>query len=82
MFYQLHPSPSREGGNLVEELKVPVLTLKENSGIFNSQVIELGTVVVISLGFLWVLWKLGLVARSSGIRPQHQRSAGKRDKAE
>ncbi|EAA63925.1 hypothetical protein AN2240.2 [Aspergillus nidulans FGSC A4] len=82
MFYQLHPSPSPEGGNLVEELEVPVLTLKENSGIFNSQVIELGTFAVISIGFLWVLWKLGLVARSSGIRPQHQRNPGKRDKAE
>ncbi|KAL4737516.1 protein pbn1 [Aspergillus similis] len=82
MFYQLHPSPSREGGDLVEKLEVPVLTLQEKSGIFNSQVIELGTVAVILLGSLWVLWKLGLVARSSRIRPQHQRSADKRDKAE
>ncbi|KAL6239603.1 protein pbn1 [Aspergillus navahoensis] len=82
MFYQLHPSPSRENGILIEELEVPVLTLKEKGGIFSGQAIELGTVAVISLGFLWVLWKLGLVARSSRIRPQHQRSSDKRDTAE
>ncbi|KAL4883326.1 protein pbn1 [Aspergillus karnatakaensis] len=69
MFYQLHPSAG-ESGALVEKLDVPVLALKERDGLFGSRVIELGTVVVISLGFLWILLKLGLVARSSGIRPQ------------
>ncbi|KAL3474537.1 PIG-X [Aspergillus californicus] len=78
MFYQLHPSPSQEG-TLVEQLDVPVLALKED-GVFGSRTIELGTVAVITLGFLWVLWKLGLVARSSGINPQ--RKIDKRDKAE
>ncbi|KAL4909406.1 protein pbn1 [Aspergillus multicolor] len=82
MFYQLHPSPTREDGALVEELDVPVLTLKGKGGIFGGQAIELGTVAVISLGFLWVLWRLGLVARSSGIRAQPQRGADKRNKAE
>ncbi|KAL2865625.1 uncharacterized protein BJX67DRAFT_373018 [Aspergillus lucknowensis] len=82
MFYQLHPSPLNENNVLVEELKVPVLTVKENSGIFQSKVIELGTVAVIVLGFLWVLWKLALVVRSSGIRPQERQGTGKRDKAE
>lgn len=81
MFYQLHPSPGREDGALVEKLEVPVLTLNESEGIFGSRVIELGTVAAITLGFLWVLWKLGLVARSSGIRPQRQ-GTDKRDKAE
>lgn len=82
MFYQLHPSSDHEKGVLVEDLDVPVLTLKKGGGIFESQVIELGTVVVIVLGFLWVLWKLGLVTRSSGIRPEQKRATGKQDKAE
>ncbi|KAL2852952.1 PIG-X [Aspergillus pseudoustus] len=81
MFYQLHPSPNSEDALLVEELEVPVLTLKEADGLFQSRVIELGTVAVLGLGFLWVLWKLGLVARSSGIRSQ-QRGTDKRAKAE
>ncbi|OJJ64923.1 hypothetical protein ASPSYDRAFT_138311 [Aspergillus sydowii CBS 593.65] len=79
MFYQLHPSSGYEKGVLVEDLDVPVLTLKEGGSIFESQVIELGTVAVIVLGFLWVLWKLGLVTRSSGIRPQQKRATGKQD---
>ncbi|KAL2825656.1 PIG-X [Aspergillus cavernicola] len=82
MFYQLHPSPGHGDGVLVEELDVPVLTLKEGGSVFGSQVIELGTVAVIVLGFLWVLWKLGLVARSSGIRSQQGQRTDKRDKAE
>ncbi|KAL3465849.1 PIG-X [Aspergillus heterothallicus] len=81
MFYQLNPSPSSEDALLIEELEVPVLTLREGSGFFQSRVIELGTVVVLCLGFLWVLWRLGLVAQSSGIRLQ-QRSTNKRPKAE
>jgi hypothetical protein len=81
MFYQLQPSPANEDVVLVEELDVPVLTLRGGDGFFQSRVIELGTVAVIALGFLWVLWKLGLVARSSGIRPQ-RRGADKHAKAE
>ncbi|KAL4807770.1 protein pbn1 [Aspergillus unguis] len=80
MFHQLHPLPSSNDGITVENLDVPVLALNEREGIFTSRAIELGTVAVITLGFLWLLWKLGLVARLSGIRPQ--RRAGKRDKAE
>ncbi|PKY07250.1 PIG-X-domain-containing protein [Aspergillus campestris IBT 28561] len=64
MFYQLHPAP-QPGAPLVEELEVPVLRL-ENEGLFQGKVIELATVAVISLGFVWVLWKLGLVVRGSG----------------
>lgn len=67
MFYQLHPASSADDGgdHLVEKLDVPVLQLNEEQGLFRSKTIELGTVVVIVLGFAWVLWKLGLVVRSS-----------------
>ncbi|CEL09892.1 Putative Protein pbn1 [Aspergillus calidoustus] len=81
MFYQLQPSPTNEDAVLVEELNVPVLTLQEGGSLFQSRIIELSTVAVITLGFLWVLWKLGLVAGSSGIRPQ-RREADKHAKAE
>ncbi|KAE8150379.1 PIG-X [Aspergillus avenaceus] len=60
MFYQLHPSADR----LVEELEVPVLKL-ESEGLFQTRMIEVGTVAAIVFGLLWVLWKLGVVARSS-----------------
>lgn len=63
MFYQLHPKSDR----LVEELEVPVLRLKDGEGLFKARNIELGTSVVIMLGFFWVLWRLGRVAWSSGV---------------
>ncbi|KAL4966775.1 uncharacterized protein BDV14DRAFT_207843 [Aspergillus stella-maris] len=81
MFYQVHPAPVREDGLLVEKIDVPVLALDERDGFLSGRVIELGTVAVISLGFLWVLWKLGLIARSNGIRPQG-RAADKGSKAQ
>ncbi|KAL4935896.1 hypothetical protein BDV06DRAFT_117496 [Aspergillus oleicola] len=81
MFYQVHPAPVRQDGLLVEKIDVPVLALSQEGGFFSSRVIELGTVAVISLGFLWVFWKLGLVASSSGIRPQ-RRAADKGGKAQ
>lgn len=60
MFYQLHP----ESGRLVEEIKVPVLKLKQGESLFKAQNIELGTSLVVLLGFLWVLWRLVQVALS------------------
>lgn len=71
MFYQLDPSPSSgntsEQGRLVEEITVPVLPMKDGEeGASQARVIEIGTVAVIVLGFVWVLWKLGLVVWSSG----------------
>ncbi|PWY85800.1 protein pbn1, partial [Aspergillus sclerotioniger CBS 115572] len=63
MFYQVHPSG--ETARHVEELDVPVLRLNEG-GFFRSKAVELGTVAAIVLGLLWVLWKLGVVARSGG----------------
>ncbi|KAI9924474.1 hypothetical protein ASPWEDRAFT_48012 [Aspergillus wentii DTO 134E9] len=79
MFYQLHPAPSGDAASqsrLVEELDVPVLPLNDG-GLFHGRVIELGTVAVIVLGSLWVLWKLGLVARSSGTGAQKKDKQGK-----
>lgn len=60
MFYQLHP----ESGRLVEEIEVPVLKLKQGEGLFKAQNIELGTSLVVFLGFLWVLWRLVQVSLS------------------
>ncbi|KAJ5795077.1 Glycosylphosphatidylinositol-mannosyltransferase I PIG-X/PBN1 [Penicillium paradoxum] len=62
MFYQLQPT----GERLIEDIDVPVLRLGED-GYFQGKHIELGTCVVISLGFLWVLWRLVRVTLSSGI---------------
>lgn len=65
MFFQLHPS-SGKGDRLVEDLSVPVLRLEESQNISRTKTIELSTVVVITLGLLWILWKLGLVVRAPG----------------
>ncbi|PYH98991.1 protein pbn1 [Aspergillus ellipticus CBS 707.79] len=59
MFYQVNPTGARQ----VEKFNVPVLRLEED-GSFNTKTIEWGTVAVIVLGFLWVLWKLGSGARA------------------
>ncbi|PKX96879.1 uncharacterized protein P174DRAFT_438695 [Aspergillus novofumigatus IBT 16806] len=84
MFYQLHPAPPEGKGRLVEELEVPVLRLREDGGFFRSRTIELGTVVVVGLGLLWVLWKLGLVAwtAGSGTSTKTQKRKDKQGKAE
>ncbi|KAF9890984.1 protease B nonderepressible form [Aspergillus nanangensis] len=75
MFYQLHPAPKsqEEPHRLVEKIDVPVLKL-EGEGIFQGKVIEVGTVTVILLGLVWVLWKLGLAARSPGPRKDNKRA--------
>ncbi|KAL1968948.1 hypothetical protein VTN77DRAFT_782 [Rasamsonia byssochlamydoides] len=73
MFFQLHPSLS--SSRFVEDIQVPVLkeaplVAEEGASsrsLQTAQQIELGTVLVIVLGFVWVLWRLGLVVRSSGI---------------
>ncbi|PWY70279.1 protein pbn1 [Aspergillus heteromorphus CBS 117.55] len=69
-FYQVNPSAS--GDRLVEGLDVPVLQLKER-GLFGSKTVEWGTVMAISLGFLWVLWRL---VAGAGTR----RAEGEREK--
>ncbi|KAJ5804057.1 uncharacterized protein N7518_000360 [Penicillium psychrosexuale] len=63
LFYQLQPT----GDRLVEEIDVPVLRLEGEEGYFQGKYIELGTCAVISLGFIWVLWRLARVAWSSGV---------------
>jgi hypothetical protein len=72
LFYYLHAdsassSSSSEGG-IVEEINVPVLTIEDGEeGVLQARRIELGTVVVVVLGFVWVLWKLGVVFTTSGV---------------
>ncbi|EFW16460.1 protease B nonderepressible form [Coccidioides posadasii str. Silveira] len=76
-FYQFHPSPrpvtgdaTREELKLVETIQVPVLQVDEDNQSITNQAkqIELGTVVVVVAGFLWILWRLGAVFKISGIR--------------
>jgi hypothetical protein len=52
MFYHLDPAAGM--GKLVERLDVPVLDLK---GV-GAQWVESGTVVVVLLGWCWVVWKM------------------------
>ncbi|KAJ5146264.1 uncharacterized protein N7515_000828 [Penicillium bovifimosum] len=63
MFYQLQPA----GERLVDDIDVPVLRIEGGDSYFQGKSIELGTCVVISLGFFWVLWRLARVAWSSGL---------------
>lgn len=59
LFYQVHPLA--RGSGLVETIDVPVL----DTGVVSSRMVELGTIAVITLGFAWVLWKLGLSFRQT-----------------
>ncbi|KAL8707822.1 MAG: hypothetical protein Q9220_007176 [cf. Caloplaca sp. 1 TL-2023] len=52
MFYHLQPRPLHDGGRLVERLQVPVMDLEKSTWV------EGGTIGVILLGALWVVWKL------------------------
>ncbi len=84
MFYHLHPSPLPTGNEnvnasiplrLVDEIQVPVLHLPRGEAeAAHARRIEISTVVVIVAGFIWMLWKLGLVVSASGIwlnKPPH-----------
>jgi hypothetical protein len=53
MFYHLDPVV-KDGGKLVSTLKVPVL----NTEAIGSRWVESGTVVVVLLGWMWVVWKM------------------------
>ena len=72
-FYQLHPTPlqSEEASlqpGLVEQIQVPALRIEDGpDGSSQIRNIEVGTLLVIVIGFMWVLSKLGLVARSHGV---------------
>ncbi|KAL8953230.1 MAG: hypothetical protein Q9222_000883 [Ikaeria aurantiellina] len=52
MFYHFQPRPLRDGGELVEHMQVPVMDLEKTRWV------EGGTIGVIMLGALWVVWKL------------------------
>ena len=58
MFYHFHPHETRDGRHvrLFETLEVPTLDQRGSTWL------ESGTVLVVLLGFFWVIWKLGLVA--------------------
>ncbi|KAI9881334.1 MAG: protease B nonderepressible form [Pleopsidium flavum] len=62
MFYHLEPTPpGNVNGTLVETLDVPVLDMEK------AEYVEVGTVLVVLVGFLWVCWKLVAVFRHVGI---------------
>lgn len=65
LFYQVHPDVP-EGRGIVEDIHVPVLRVSEEGLMDTTRRVELGTMAVIGLGFLWILWKLLVVVRSSG----------------
>lgn len=72
VFYQLRPAGAGvdvDGETrLVEELNVPVLSVGRDDGrVLGAWGVEVGTVVVILAGLVWVLWKLGLVVRDYGV---------------
>ncbi|KAL8908515.1 MAG: hypothetical protein Q9171_005433 [Xanthocarpia ochracea] len=52
IFYHFQPLPEGKGGRLVERVHVPVMDLRA------SRWVESGTVGIIVLGALWVVWKL------------------------
>jgi hypothetical protein len=75
MFYHLSPSPSTNKtrhmgagiGSLVETLRVPVLNMDVDAGeSTGGGLVELGTVLAIVAGFLWVCWCLFRALRREG----------------
>ncbi|KAL8706651.1 MAG: hypothetical protein Q9201_000285 [Fulgogasparrea decipioides] len=52
VFYHLQPQPEITGRRLVERLQVPVMDLE------GTRWVESGTVGVVVLGAVWVIWKL------------------------
>ncbi|ODH21164.1 hypothetical protein ACO22_05695 [Paracoccidioides brasiliensis] len=70
LYYHFHPDPSAQGsgagggaGSMVEKITVPVLKIR---GAWDVWGIEIGTMVVVFLGFLWVVGKLRAVAWGRG----------------
>jgi len=63
MFYHLQPSAAGNGsgnGSLVEMISVPVLDTRRTEWV------EVGTVAVMLVGFLWVCWKLVELLKRGG----------------
>ncbi|KAK2765970.1 protease B nonderepressible form [Arachnomyces sp. PD_36] len=68
LFYHFNPDATTPSQDLVEEIHVPVLKIEDGQeGILQARRIELGTVLVVVLGFVWVLWKLGVVLGREGV---------------
>ena len=79
-FFHLHPSYLRS--RLAENIDVPALSIPANYGddqARQARTIELGTVVVIVLGFVWVLLKLGIVVKLDYLKSAKS-STEKKDK--
>ena len=76
IFYQLNPSPTaNETPKLVENILVPVLQIGHGpDGDARVKGIEVGTVLAIFAGFIWVLWKLGVVTRKYGVESNERSS--------
>lgn len=62
-------SQAQTQSRLIQQIRVPVLQTEDT--IFTPAVIEFGTVTVISLGFLWIIFKL-----LNGLRPSSSGSTG------
>jgi hypothetical protein len=69
MFY--HLDAQSRNGTMVEEVDVPVL----DTGAVGSAWVESGTVLVVMLGFAWVLWKLwpAIKAEIGGLKSHETR---------
>ena len=78
-FYHLHPTQdgleSGQAYPLVETIKVPVLTTDYGLGGEN---IVLCTLVFITAGLLWILWKLRPALMSSCIIPHNKQATSKK----
>lgn len=68
MFYHLDPVVG-DGGKLVSTLEVPVL----NTEAAGSRWVESGTVVVVLLGWLWVVWKMTGGLRKGGLKISNEK---------
>lgn len=75
MFFQLHPGVDRlQSRGIVADIPVPVLQVTEEGSWYSrtSEQVELGTVIMIVLGFLWILWRLGILVRLTGFGEHRQ----------
>ncbi|KAF3894903.1 hypothetical protein GTR04_2958 [Trichophyton interdigitale] len=60
-YYHLQPEPEPASNMLVETISVPVLNMSRDT---QRMEIQVGTAMIIIGGFMWILWKLGLITNS------------------
>lgn len=60
-YYHLQPEPEPASNLLVETISVPVLNMSRDT---QRMEIQVGTAMIIIGGFMWILWKLGLITNS------------------